>query len=80
MALEPSMGEWAHRGDRESSVNGPLDGGGHEAPSDALTFELLGHLGVDEREAITLEVVDELGEAAVDLELETTFGPVVDDA
>ena len=80
MALEPSVRERAHRDEREPLVNGPVDGGGHEAPSDALAFELLGYLGVDEREAIALEVVDELGEAAVDLELETTFGLVVDDA
>jgi hypothetical protein len=79
VSLEPAASEWAHRDDREPIADRPLDGRAHEAPSDALAFELLGNLGVDEREAITLEVVDELGEAAVDLELEPTFGLVVDD-
>jgi hypothetical protein len=79
VSLEPATSEGAHRDDGESIANRPLDGGAHEASSDALALELLWNLGVDEREAITLEFVDELGEAAVDLELETTFGLVVDD-
>jgi hypothetical protein len=70
MGLQPSLGVGAARHDRQALGLGGVHGGCDEPAAEAAPTELLGYLGVHEDEAIAVALVEQLGDVAVDVDLE----------
>src|SRR5258708_11858647 len=78
MALEPTACEGAGGQEGQAVTSRRLDGCLSELPADAPAAERLGHLGVQQDQTVGAPAVYELGDCAIDGQLEARVGAAVD--
>src|SRR5436190_1995942 len=79
MTLQPSARERAGRYDGHATLCRVVDRCGHEQPAEAAAFELVRHFRVHDLHVLLVALVLEHGYVAVDRDLESGLGRVVDD-
>jgi hypothetical protein len=78
MPCQPGGNVRASRDNRQPFVVGPIDRRSYQSPGESPTAKGLGDFGVDERDAITADLVNELRQAQGPVEHETMARPVID--
>src|SRR5262245_19820255 len=78
MAFEPGTGERAKRHDGQALAGRPLDSSPDEPAAEAPATQGRWDLGVQQDQTVSAPAVRELGDGAIDCQLEARVGAVVD--